>query len=259
MVAQLGSEAVCQKTHSQVEELINREGTELMRRLYQAHLSLRARQEREQGLSGPVMGVDQVERAYQRDGDVGMMTVFGPVRVERISYQRNGVESLQPLEAMLNVPNQGYSLGVRRRVAQEAAKSSFEEVVTTVKGSSGAQVPKRQAQELTVRAAADFEAFYNRRAVLEVLEPEPGDSMVVLSADGKGVVMRRKDLLEATRRAAEMEEHKLTKRLSKGEKKNRKRMATVAAVYTIEPHYRTPEDIVSELAPVRLIDPEAGL
>ena len=82
------------------------------------------------------------------------------------------------------------------------------------------------------------------------------EELVVLTADGKGVVMRREALLEATRRAAEAEEHKMDKRLSKGEKKNRKRMATVAGVYTILPNPRTPEDILSDLAPVRLVESE---
>ena len=257
IMVQLGSASACQQTHSQVEQWVNREGTELMRRLFQDHLSLRARQEQEQGLTGPVRGTEQVARTHQRPSDVGLMTLFGPVRVERISYQMPGVDSLQPLEAMLNVPTEGYSFGVSRRVAQEAAKTSFEEVVASVQQGTGAQVPKRQAEELAVRAARDFDEFYDRRAVRAAIEPGPSDAMVVLTADGKGVVMRRAALLEATRRAAELEEHKLTKRLSKGEKKNRKRMATVAAVYTVEPHYRTPEDIVSELGPVRLVESES--
>jgi hypothetical protein len=68
-----------------------------------------------------------------------------------------------------------------------------------------------------------------------------------VSVDGKGVVMRQEDLREATRKAAEKRNHKITKRMSKGEKKHAKRMATVAKVYTVEPFVRTPEDIVNEL------------
>ena len=260
ILLQLGSAPTCQMTHSKVERLVEIEGTELMRRLLQDHLSLRARQEQEQGLSGPVRGVDQVPRTHQRSTEEGLMTVFGPVRVEHASYQMAGVDSLQPLDAMLNVPQQGYSFGVSRRVAQEVARGSFDEAVASIRQTTGAKVPKRQAQELTIGAAVDFDAFYKNRAVISsllsaVVEPEQGE-LVVLTADGKGVVMRREALLEATRRAADLQEHKLDKRLSKGEKKDRKRMATVAAVYTIEPHYRTPEDILSDLAPIRLVEPE---
>ena len=69
---------------------------------------------------------------------------------------------------------------------------------------------------------------------------------MVLSCDGKGVVMRKEDLREATRKAAEGATHKKQTRLSKGEKRNRKRMATVAAVYDVAPHVRSPESILGE-------------
>jgi ABC-type cobalamin transport system ATPase subunit len=58
-------------------------------------------------------------------------------------------------------------------------------------------------------------------------------SMLVMSVDGKGVVMRTSDLREQTRTAARSRKHKMGARLSQGEKKNAKRMATVAAVYTL--------------------------
>ncbi|MGH8526082.1 MAG: hypothetical protein ACREXY_18330 [Gammaproteobacteria bacterium] len=57
-------------------------------------------------------------------------------------------------------------------------------------------------------------------------------------------MMRREGLREATRKGAEREQHKMKTRLSAGEKRNRKRMATVATVYSIEPHRRTAETIM---------------
>lgn len=247
-------EALC-LSHSELERTLHREGMELMRRLMQDHLRLRAVQEQQQGLERPVVGADQVERTHRRPGDVGLMTSFGPVRVERLSYGQPGVESLKPLEAQLNVPKDSYSHEVRRRVALEVARGSYDDSVEAIDQSTGAHVPKRQAQELAERAAQDFDDFYQRRAVPEPPVGTEGD-LVVLSADGKGVVMRKEALLPAVRRAAERQQHKMSKRLSKGEKKDRKRMATVAAVYTIEPYHRTPEDIMAELAPVHQVEPE---
>ena len=84
---------------------------------------------------------------------------------------------------------------------------------------------------------------------------------MVLSLDGKGIVMRREDLREATRKAAENAQHKLDRRLSKGEKRGRRRMATVAAVYDLTPQARRPEDVLAELRPVRDVSkprPRAG-
>ena len=68
--------------------------------------------------------------------------------------------------------------------------------------STGVEVPKRQAEQLVVRAAEDLDAFYEARRAAEG-EPPPEGSVVVLTFDGKGVVLHREDLREATRKAAE--------------------------------------------------------
>lgn len=78
---------------------------------------------------------------------------------------------------------------------------------------------------------------------------------MVMSVDGKGVVMRMQDLREQTRKAAMKRKHKMRARLSKGEKKNAKRMATVAAVYTIAPFIRKPEDLVPQNNAIRVEQP----
>lgn len=59
--------------------------------------------------------------------------------------------------------------------------------------------------------------------------------------------MRSEGLREQTRIAAVQQKHKLDKRLSRGEKRNRKRMAQVASVYTVAPVVRTAEEVVREL------------
>ena len=80
-----------------------------------------------------------------------------------------------------------------------SSKSSFDEVVELIEKRTGASVPKRQVEELTVRAAQDFDAFYRDR----LREAEETDHLLVLSFDGKGIAMRLADLREATRKKAE--------------------------------------------------------
>ncbi|WP_441287980.1 hypothetical protein ACSRUE_38905 [Sorangium sp. KYC3313] len=174
------------------------------------------------------------------------MSVVGEVDVPRVAYQAPGVPGLHPMDAALSLPDELYSHSVRRYVAESAARSSFDEVVEGLRKSTGAAVPKRQVEELAERAAQDFDAFYSSRAV----EVEDTQALLVLSFDGKGIAMRREDLRPATRKAADAGKHKLTKRLAKGEKRNRKRMAEVATIYTIDPWVRTPDDIVNDLRPV---------
>ncbi|MGH3452467.1 MAG: ISKra4 family transposase, partial [Haloechinothrix sp.] len=72
--------------------------------------------------------------------------------------------------------------------------------------------------------------------------------MPVISADGKGIVMRPEGLRPATAKAAAEATNKLECRLSKGEKRNRKRLAEVGAVYDLVPVARTPGDILASKA-----------
>ncbi len=100
---------------------------------------------------------------------------------------------------------------------------------------------KRQVEELSVRAATDVVAFYRDR-------PRPQaapDEVVVLSVDGKGIVMRPEALRPATQSAAARATTKLETRLSKGEKRNRKRMAEVGTVYTAVPVPRAASDVLA--------------
>jgi hypothetical protein len=73
--------------------------------------------------------------------------------------------------------------------------------------------------------------------------------MLVISSDGKGVPMLKADLREPTRQAVAARSRRLAHRRSKGEKPHTKRMGTVAAVYTIAPFRRRPEEVVKELRP----------
>lgn len=231
-------------THSELERKIEKSGRELMRRLLQAHLEVRGPGE----AVGPVEGSDGVVRDKERLHKRGLETIFGEVEVKRLGYGAEGNESLHPLDAELNLPRELYSHQVRRRVAEEAARGSFDSVVEELNKTTGAKVGKRQVEELVGRAAQDFEAFYEQEQVAARCEGTSG-TILVISTDGKGVVMRREDLREATRKRAEATRHKLQQRLTRGEKRNSKRMATVAAVYTIAPHVRKPEDVIQVMAP----------
>ncbi len=241
IVRYLDSEEVRSMTHSELERELEKKGRELMRTLLQEHLDARGPGECAQ----PVRGSDGVERPRVRLQERKLETVFGAVSVARAGYGQKGTESLHPLDAELNLSDERYSLELRRRVAEEAAKSSFDETLESIRKTTGGHVPKRQIEELVMRAAQDFDAFYEMRQGQPAVGEQTG-SVLVMSVDGKGVVMRTQDLREQTRKAAAARKHKMGTRLSKGEKKNAKRMATVAAVYTITLFVRQPEDLVAE-------------
>ena len=235
----LASDEMLRKRHSDLEAMLHGQGREWARLMLEENLRLRAQLERRT----EVVGVDGVERKSSRESERHVETLLGRVPVERLAYQAPGCADLHPMDAALNLPREIYSHGIRRMVAKEVAKSSFDEVVETVHDFTGASIGKRQVEELAVRAAQDFDAFYEHRAGVR----DPKDDLLVISTDGKGIVMRHEDLREGTRRAAEKAGRKVETRLTPGEKSNRKRMAQVATVYSIAPFPRGPADILHVL------------
>jgi len=228
-------------TESELEREIEKRTRELMRLFLQEHIDGRGPGVCEQ----EVQGADGVERTHVRLQKRKIETTFGTIDENRAGYGIPGVESPHPLDAELNLPGERYSLELRRRVSEQAAGNSFDETLQAIGNGTGSHIEKRQIEQLAARAAQDFDAFYQRRR-MEAAHCRDAGSILVISADGKGVVMRAEDLREHTRKAAEAATQKMGSRLSKGEKKNRKRMATVAAVYTVAPHVRTPDDLIAK-------------
>jgi len=168
------------------------------------------------------------------------VTIFGEVTVTRLAYRAKGSENLCPADAVLNLPSELHSHGLRQRCAIEAARGSYEEAQAAIGRSTGVGLGKRQVEQLARSAASDVDSFYE-----QVCRDEAPDDALVISVDGKGIVMRPGSLREQTRKKAESAEHKLKARLSKGEKPNRKRIAEVAVVYDCTPAPRTPAEVLA--------------
>ena len=131
-----------------------------------------------------------------------------------------------PKQAVTPGPIQVDIPRLRRLAATEAARGSYDEARSAVLARTGVGVGKRQLEALALATAVDFEAFYRAK---DCPAAAPGE-VIVISVDGKGVVMRPEALRKATAKAAANTSTKLKGRLSKGEKANRK---------------RTPEDVMA--------------
>ena len=235
----LAGEGAASLQHFELEDYIRAEGFELLRLLMQDHFDLRAvREVRLEEVAG-AGGV--AHRAAERDHERPLATIVGTVTVRRTAYRHRGEPNLCPADATLNLPEGLHSHGLRQFAAIESSRGSFEEAKEAVCRATGVVVGHRQVEQLAQATAADFEAFYEQAP-----RPKAGEGdLVVISADGKGVVMRPVDLRPATAEAARKAQPKLKSRLSKGEKANRKRMAEVAAVYTVEPVPRSPAEVMA--------------
>ncbi len=231
---------------SEVERVLAKDGREVLRSLLQGHLDLRT------GLEARVhvVGDDSMVRSHVREGTSRQVkSVFGDVVLVRKAYTGRELCARMPLDGQLNLPDQKWSLELRRLVALNVPRSSFDETVSALDYHCGLRLGKRQVEEQARAAAVDFDAFYAGTELMA--SPEETGELLVITTDGKGVVMLPDSLRPATRRAAEDTPRKLKSRLCRGEKKGRKRMATVAAVYTIDPFPRCAEDVMANLRPVR--------
>lgn len=238
MLGWLEGEQAAGLSHSGLEEELEDRGRELLRRMLQDHLSLRTRTE--QRLE-TVLDAEQVAHATVETGHRRTLaSVFGAVEVERMAYRHRGHENLYPADAVLNLPVERHSHGLRRLAAVESSRGSFEQGRAAITRATGQHLGKRQVEALTARAAVDVAEFY---AIGQRAEPA-ADDVLVLSADGKGIVMRPDALRPATAKAAAKASPKLAARLSKGEKRNRKRLAEVGAVYDLHPVPRGAGDIL---------------
>jgi hypothetical protein len=170
--------------HAGLEERIDRDGRELLRGLLDDHLALRAL--REQRLEH-VVGDEGVARGrVEREHRRVLGTVFGKVTVSRIAYRAPGLRNLHPADAALNLPVERHSHGLRKLAAVEASRGSFQDAAEAIERACGQQLGKRQVEELAQIAAVDFEDFYQAR---KPARSKRGD-LLVISADGKGIVMR---------------------------------------------------------------------
>ncbi|GHA65778.1 hypothetical protein GCM10010372_76840 [Streptomyces tauricus] len=244
LICDLSGPAALALPHQDVEETAAARGRELARLLLQAHLDLRARHEEAEltaldpyaraALAG---GRTRLERGHHSE----LATSVATVRVTRCVLRSPGQANCYPADTALGLPHERYSLGVRKLTVLEAVRGSYDTVMEAITRCCGKVVGERQVEHLVQAEAVDVAAFHAAR----IPTPQSADVLLVLSADGKGIIMRPGHLREATRKAAERAKQTFRTRLAVGEKAGRKRMATLAAVDDADPAVRRPHDIIA--------------
>ncbi len=243
LVTDLQGPAAAGLSASELEELLAGRGRAVLQQLLQDHLDLRAARE-EQAVAEQrtaAVGADGIPRSRVETGHGRLLaTLFGTVRVTRCAWRRPGAGNFYPADAALSLPAPRHSHTLARLAAVEAVRGSLETAHAAITGRCGPVIGKRQIEQAVVNAAADVPAFY----AASVPMPCTGSTLLVISADAKGIVMRPGALRPATARAA-ARQGRMRTRLAAGEKPNRKRMATLACVYDAEPAPRRPHDVIA--------------
>src|SRR5260370_8753083 len=215
----------------QIERQQEFKGRDLQRLLLQAHV-----QERGRGDGGPALRVTEQSTTFlyphRRLQRRTLKTIFGPIHIDRIGYGRDGLGSIHPLDETMQLPGRSFSYELQKRMVKAAVQGPFRESTERMQDLTGMSVPIRSLEEILQASAQDFDAFYVERS------PEPWQhttSILVTAVDCKGIPMVKPGNPQRS------------VRLTKGQKVNRKKMATVAAVFTRAPWVRTPAQVVESL------------
>ena len=235
---------------SGLENRLATDGRELLRQLLLAHVAERGVGD----IGASVVGADGLMRTHKRLRTRAINTLFGTIPIRRLAYSMPHASSLFPLDAMLNLPPINISYTLQKHLVLEVIKNSFHEALDTVARWTGVTITKDHAHRIIQDAGQDFAQFYALHCAQERLEAQPLP-LLVLTSDGKGVPVRTKDLLPATRKRAAQLTPRKGGDVEPPKRRHTRRMATVASVYEVARFVRTPEDIVDSFFPRTLRPP----
>jgi len=165
------------------------------------------------------------------------VSVFGELTVRRHVYGSRETQKHEviPTDAVLCLPGSDFSALLQEWDQSFCVQNSYAESRQTVQRILGLGQSVRSLEQMSVSMAGDVAEFRQWQPAPPAAEE---GQIVVLTADGKGVPMRREEARDGPA---------VRGRRKKGEKANKKRMACVGGAYTIEPFVRTAEDVVEEV------------
>jgi hypothetical protein len=163
------------------------------------------------------------------------VSIFGIFTLQRTVYgSREGQRiDFVPLDNRLQLPAGAFSNVLQDWDQGLCVEQAFSQAARTIERILGLKQSVDSLEHMNGQMAKPVEAFREERSL-----PPPAEegAVFVSSADGKGVVMRRQP-----------EETAPKGHRSKGDKASRKEMAIVGAVYSVDRHVRTAEEVVAAL------------
>jgi hypothetical protein len=191
-----------------------------------------------EGNAGPTQKADDgatLHRSAKRQPR-RYLSIFGELAIARWVYARRVGQKIEsaPLDQKLGLPDSDFSYVLQDWQQRMCLKESIHESVTSLRELLGVAPSERAAEVMNQQMAERAESFRYEQPRPPANEEE---QILVVTADGKGVPMRR-PLEERVRSSS---------RRGKGEKANKKQMAYVGAVYSIAPFHRSADDVMDEL------------
>ena len=175
--------------------------------------------------------------------DRQLKTVFGVLSIARCVYGTRETQKHEvvPLDAALGLPLDEKTYLLQDWCQMLCVEQSFGNAKSALQRVLGFNPSVRTLERMNRSMSQDVPSFQAAKPAPPAREEEP---IVVVTADCKGVPMRRQDGDPSANGG----------RRTKGQKANKKRMACVGSVYTIEPFVREPQDVIDELHRARCRD-----
>lgn len=172
------------------------------------------------------------ELPYVGERKRNYFSIFGKVPVERPYFYRSDAGGRIELDAELSLGSDCYSDLLREMAEYLGVDVTYEKVVGLFGRFLGHSLTKNAVQDMIAEDAEDVVPYYKQKSAPA---PEEEGQILVAQADGKGVPMVRETPAPAR------------VRLSKGDKRTKKKEAIVTTLYTIEPNLRTPAEVVASI------------
>jgi hypothetical protein len=185
--------------------------------------------------------VEGVGYAYERSSQRAYVSLFGEVTVKRAYYLNAAQGGVCPLDAKVSLPERCYSDSVQERLSAINVWVPQAQSLALMARFLGLQIAKGSLQSSLSDQAQYVDSYYQQRPTTAT---PATDSLLVATADGKGIPMTRAD------------SPPVQARRSKGAKKTAKKEAIVTALYSVAPYPRDSQDILRALLPDTLDAPK---
>ena len=161
------------------------------------------------------------------------VSIFGVFQLQRVVYGSREGQALDfvPLDNRLRLPGGDFSYVLQDWDQNLCVEEAFGQARSVIAKILGLKQSVDSLEHMNQQMAVDAPTFLLNRPL-----PDTAGEILVTSADGKGIVMRR------TADDPAPKAH-----LSKGDKASQKRMATAGTAYTVDRYVRTPEQVVAAL------------
>lgn len=162
-------------------------------------------------------------------------SIFGPFELSRFVYGTREGQRIEfvPLDARLELPESESPYVLQNWPGTHFVEEASDRSAETLGKSLGFSLSVDSLERMSRKMAESVGDF--RQSLTKPPTEEEGE-ILVATADGKGIPMRRP-----------ADQRPVGARRRKGEKANKKQMATLGCVYTVDPKYRTADDVVEAL------------